>query len=138
MSAGRICIREVHLVQADESIEAAARRMAEERVGTLLVLDPEKRPRGVLTDRDVTVRCVAQGRDPVHTPVAAVMSKPVVCVSEATPIEEALSKMAMHRIRRLAVVGDNGALVGILALDDVLDLLIEETESIGRLLRRKG
>jgi nucleotide-binding universal stress UspA family protein len=73
--------------------------MAEEGVGTLFVLDPEMRPRGVLTDRDIAVRCVAQGRDPVHTAVAAVMSKPVVSVSESTPIEDALAKMAAHEIR---------------------------------------
>jgi CBS domain-containing protein len=137
MSAGRICIREVHLARADESLRDAARRMAEEEVGTLFVLDPEKRPRGVLTDRDVAIRCVAEGRDPVHTPVSAVMSKPVVSVHESTPIEDALAKMAAHHIRRIAIVGDGGALVGILALDDVLDLLVEETATIGNILGRR-
>ena len=137
MSSGRICVREVNLARADESIQAAARRMEEERVGTLFILDPEKRPRGVITDRDITVRCVALGRDPIHTPVSAVMSKPVISVLESTPIEDALAKMAAHQIRRIAVVQENGAFVGVLALDDILDLLAEETTVIGRVLRTR-
>jgi CBS domain-containing protein len=138
VTCGRICVREVHLARADESIRDAARRMDEEGVGALFVLDPERRPRGVLTDRDIAVRCVASERDPIHTPVAALMTKPVVTISESSSIEDALAKMASHRIRRIAVVEEDGALAGVLALDDVLDLLAEENTIIGRLLQSRN
>jgi CBS domain-containing protein len=111
--------------------------MREAGVGTLVVVDDERRPVGVLTDRDVALRCVAERRDPDATPVAAAMTAPAVCVAEPTPIEDALQRMAGISARRLVVTDDDGRLVGILALDDVLELLVEEAESIGRLLRRR-
>jgi CBS domain-containing protein len=135
MSAGRICVRTVHVASAKESVREAARRMRDAGVGTLIVLDDERRPIGVVTDRDVVLRCVAETRDPEATSVATVMSAPVLCVGESTPIEEALRRMAGIPARRLPVTDDAGRLVGLLALDDVLDLLVEEAEVIGRLLR---
>lgn len=64
------------------------------------------------------------------------MSAPVNCVHESTPIESALARKAGVHLRRLAVVDDEERLVGILALDDVLELLAEELTSVGKLLRR--
>ena len=93
---------------------------------------------GVITARDIVVRCVAEGRDPDATLVGSVMTVPPVCAPESTPIETALSRMASARIRRLVVVDAEGRLVGILALDDVLELLAEEEATIGRLLARRG
>ncbi|MEN8161390.1 MAG: CBS domain-containing protein, partial [Myxococcota bacterium] len=89
------------------------------------------------TDRDVALRCVAQARDPDTTPVGSVMSAPVTSVHESAPIESALERMAGAQARRLVVVDDEGRLVGILALDDVLELLAEEFTSVGRLLQRR-
>jgi CBS domain-containing protein len=136
MSSGRLCVRRVVFADAGESVREAALRMAREEVGTLVVLDAERRPSGILTDRDVVVRCVAPGRDPAATPIADVMSAPVATLGEATPIEDALERMRVLRVRRLPVVDAQGALVGILALDDVLELLAEESATIGALLRR--
>jgi CBS domain-containing protein len=136
VSVGRICVRTVHVASAQESVREAARRMREADVGALVVVDGERRPVGVVTDRDVVLRCVAEGRDPDATPLASVMTAPVACVAESTAIEEALRRMAGASARRLAVTDAEGRLAGILALDDVLDLLVEESEAIGRLLRR--
>jgi CBS domain-containing protein len=135
MSAGRICTRTVHVARPDEPLREAARRMREADVGTLVVVDGERRPLGVVTDRDVALRGVAEGRDPDATPVAEVMTRPARCVAESMPIEEALRHMAGGGSRRLVVTDDAGRLAGLLALDDVLDLLVEEGEAIGRLLR---
>lgn len=138
MSAGRICVRSVHVAAPHESVREAARRMREADVGTLVVMVDERSPVGILTDRDVTLRCVAEARDPDATPISSVMTSPVHCVTESTPIEEALRRMAGLAARRLAVTDDAGRLVGLLALDDVLELLVEEAEAIGHLLRRRG
>jgi CBS domain-containing protein len=137
VSAGRICVRTVHVASPQESVREAARRMREADVGTLIVVDDARKPLGIVTDRDVALRCVAERRDPDATPVATVMTAPVACVGASTPIEEALKRMVGVAARRLAVTDDEGQLVGILALDDVLELLVEEAESIGRLLRRR-
>lgn len=138
MSAGRLCIRSVVLAAPDDSAAVAARRMRDEAVGTLVVLDPDHRPLGILTDRDIVVRCVAEGRNPETSVVSDFMTKPAACVHESTPIETALARMAGLAARRLLVIDDSARLVGILALDDVLELLAEEAESIGRLLSRRA
>jgi CBS domain-containing protein len=137
MSAGKICVRTVHVASPDESVREAARRMREADVGTLIVVDDKRNPMGIVTDRDVALRCVAEDRDPDATRVASVMTAPVLCVSESTPIEEALRRMAGIAARRLAVTDQAGQLVGILSLDDVMELLVEEVEAIGRLLERR-
>jgi CBS domain-containing protein len=136
MSIGRVCTRSVCVASPEESARIAARRMRDERVGTLVVLDAQGRPSGVITDRDLAVRVLAAGRDPDATPLRELMSQPAVCATEATPIEDALSRMAGTSSRRLVITDDGGKLVGILALDDVLELLVEEAETIGRILRR--
>jgi len=137
MSVGRICTRTVVTASPDESVLEAARRMEAHNVGTVVVVGAGAEPVGVLTDRDITLRCVARELDPRSTPVAAVMTGAVRTVTEATPIEEALAVMAGVGTRRLVVSGAEGELVGLLSLDDVIELLVEEAESIGRLLRKE-
>jgi CBS domain-containing protein len=134
MSVGALCVRVVQVASPEEPVRAVAKRMAAADVGTVVVVGPERRPLGVLTDRDVALRCVAEGRDPETTSVAALMSAPALCVHESTPIESALARMAGSKARRLVVIDDAEKLVGILALDDVLELLAEEAASVGRLL----
>jgi CBS domain-containing protein len=138
MSVGAICIRSTQIASPEESVRAVARRMAAAGVGTVVVVEGARRPVGILTDRDIALRCVAEGRDPDATRVGAVMTTPVTCIRESTPIETALSRMAGIHARRLAVVDDEQRLVGILALDDVLELLAEESATIGRLVGERA
>jgi CBS domain-containing protein len=135
MSAGRICIREVDLINPTESVQTAAGRMHACQVGTLVVVDNGKRPVGIITDRDITVRVVAAGKDVCTTPVRDAMTECPQTIREATPIEDALKIMRTGRFRRLPVVNSEDRLAGILCLDDVLDLLAEEFTDIGRLIR---
>lgn len=139
MSAGRLCSRSVATAWPTESIRTAARRMAENEVGTLVVMEADglSRALGIVTDRDITVRCVAANLDPDQTEIAKVMTTPVESVIETTPIEDAISRMASAATRRLVVAGKDGRLVGILSLDDVLDLLSEEIQPIARLLEKQ-
>lgn len=137
MTVGRICVRTVQTASPDETVLEAARRMAREKTGTLVVLDLERLPIGILSDRDVMVRCVAEGKDASSTAVSELMSTPVASVRDSMPIEEALAQMATCRVRRVPVVDDDDRLVGILALDDVIELLVEEAGTIGRLLARR-
>ena len=137
MTVGRICVRSVDIVKPNESVREAARRMREADVGALIVIDDKRFPMGIITDRDIALRCVAGDRDPDDTVVSEAMTCPVLCVSESTPIEEALRRMAGIAARRIGVTDPDGRLAGILALDDVLELLVEEAETIGRLLKRR-
>jgi CBS domain-containing protein len=137
MSVGRICTRVVVTALPDETVAEAARRMAEHDVGTLAVLEDDKRPLGVVTDRDIVLYCVVRGDDPTKVKVREVMSGPPLLVRETAPIESALAEMAASRVRRLLVVDEGDRLVGLLSLDDVLELLAEESHSIGRLLAHR-
>lgn len=130
-------MRSVQVAWPEETVRAVATRMAGSGVGTVIVVGEDRKPVGILTDRDIALRCVAQHRDPDSTDVGSVMSVPVTCVHETTPIETALSRMAGVHARRLAVVDDDEQLLGIVALDDVLDLLAEELGSVGKLLRQR-
>ena len=136
MSVGKLCTRTVWIAQPGESVAVAARRMAEHAVGTLVVLDEQRRPVGMLTDRDIVLRVIASGKDPAATSIGDVMSHPIVRADEDTPIEDGIARMASAATRRLVVTDADGRLAGLLALDDVLDLLIEEAKSVGRLLER--
>ena len=138
MSVGRICIRAIDLAEPDESVQNAALRMNSHNVGTLMVLDSGSRPVGILTDRDLAIRVVGHGLNAAETLVRDVMSKAPDCVDEDLPIETALSRMRAGPYRRLPVVDRDGKLVGLVSLDDILDLLSEEFNEIGRLVRNES
>ncbi len=138
MTVGRICTRSVDLADRTETAQVAASRMNTRNVGTLVVIDDEKRPVGILTDRDLCIRVVAKGLDPNTATVESVMSPSPDCVKEDGVIETAITLMRRGSHRRLLVVDDDGRLLGLLSLDDILDLLSEEFEEIGKLVREES
>jgi CBS domain-containing protein len=137
MSAGRICVREVDIASSDDSVQAAAQRMDARKVGSLVVVGEAHEPVGMITDRDLAVRVLAEGRDAARTPVCEVMTPHPKTVGERTPIEEALRLMRAGAFRRLPVVDRSGKLVGLLSLDDILDLLSEEFREIRGVLAQE-
>lgn len=139
MSAGRICSRTVATARPEETVRVAARRMADLDVGTLVVLNGNgiNSPTGIVTDRDIAVRCIGGGYNPDKTPVSKIMTVPVRMIDESVPVEDAIERMAEAGARRLVVTGEGKQLIGILSLDDVLDLLAEEIGPISRLLRQQ-
>ena len=134
MTAGRTCSREVDTVEPTDTATAAAGRMHNRKVGALVVVDSNDKPIGIVTDRDVTVRVVAEGRDPDRTNINDIMTPDPRTIPENTPIGEALQLMRDGAFRRLPVVGEDGTAVGMLSLDDVLCLLCEGFEQIRDLI----
>jgi len=137
MSVGKIATRVVATATGSESILDVARRMAEYKVGCVVVVDGGKEPVGIVTDRDIVIRVVAKELDPSETPVSVIMTREVRSVDEATPIEQALALMGSAGTRRLVVTGSELKLVGVVSVDDVIELLVEEAESLGTLLRKE-
>lgn len=135
MNTGEICTREVVTVAPQDSVLTAARIMTDRNVGTVFVVTADGEPAGVLTDRDVVVRCVAEERDPQTTDVAELMSTPLETVHEDAAIPEALAIMSDRCVRRLGVTNGRGPLVGVVALDDILDVLAADLATIGDVLR---
>jgi CBS domain-containing protein len=139
MTAGRICSRVVATAAPSERVRIAARRMATNDVGTLVVLDDAGRGEavGIVTDRDIALRCVAGELNPDEAHVSEVMTHPVETIDEYASVDTALAKMASGGKRRLIVTGDDHRVVGIVSLDDVLGMLAREIRPIGRLLEQQ-
>jgi CBS domain-containing protein len=134
MSVGKICTRVTHTATPDETVRTAAGRMDQRGVGTLVVIGDGRKPIGIVTDRDIAVRCVGAGLDPERVSVSEIMSAPLSSIHEDMAIDAALKRMAGMHVRRCPVVDDAGTLIGILAVDDVLDLLAEEMSAVGTLV----
>lgn len=134
MSVGRICQRDVDTVRPDETVLTAAERMRQRTVGCLVVVEKGDLPVGILTDRDLMLRIVAEDRDAGTTTVSEAMTKFPDLAQEDLPIETALGLMRRRCCRRLPVIDNTGKLSGLVTLDDILMLLAEEFMQIGDVL----
>jgi CBS domain-containing protein len=114
------------------SVVEAARLMRDEHIGSLPITDGDALV-GMITDRDITTRVVAQGVDLATTSVGDVFSEDLISVEPDKELEEALQLMARHQVRRLPVV-ENGRLVGIVAQADIALSLSEDERKTGELV----
>jgi CBS domain-containing protein len=105
-------------IEANKTVAYAAKMMRDEDVGIAPIVEGDRLV-GVLTDRDVAVRVVAEGRDPEQVKVTEVASRDVVTLDPQQDLDEALRLMARHQVRRLPVVEEDGRLVGVVAQADV-------------------
>ena len=105
-------------VSPDESTTLAARLLYRHNVGSLPVCSTDGRLRGIVTDRDIIMRCVASECDPAVTKVREIMTRGVVSVAPDTDLQTAGQLMASEQVRRLPVL-DDGKIVGMLALGDL-------------------
>jgi len=113
-----IMTRSIATVQRDETLQAAARRMQEMDVGSLPVLDG-KAVAGIVTDRDIAVRGVAEGMIPQESLVADVMTEDVRFCRADDSIDQVMDEMGGLQVRRLPVLDANNEIVGIVALADI-------------------
>jgi CBS domain-containing protein len=105
-------------IDAAKSVAYAAKMMRDEDVGLAPIVEGDKLI-GTLTDRDIAIRVVAEGKDPDQTTVREVASTNVVTIDPQQELDEALRLMAKHQVRRLPVVEEDGRLVGVVAQADV-------------------
>ena len=105
-------------IDSGKDVAYAAKMMKDENVGVAPIVEGDKLV-GVLTDRDIAIKVVAEGKDPKATTVREVASTNLVTVDPQQDLDEALSLMATHQVRRLPVVEGDGKVVGILAQRDV-------------------
>lgn len=109
----------VQCVSPDQTLDDVARIMAEHDIGAVPVAESGNVPIGIITDRDISVRAVAQNRDPSSTSVRQVMTRSTVCGHPSDSIESAAAVMEENQIRRLMIVDDDGCLCGIVSLGDL-------------------
>ena len=133
MLIGEYCNRDVVIVQGQENVLEAARLMRQCHVGDVVVVknsDGRKVPVGILTDRDIVIELVAKQVDPESVSVGDVMSDQLLTVREGDELLDTIERMLGKGVRRAPVIGEEGELVGILTLDDMLDVIAEALHDV--------
>ncbi|MFN9707761.1 MAG: CBS domain-containing protein [Burkholderiales bacterium] len=133
MTAGDFCNRFVTVAERRMSVDRAAQFMREHHVGSLVVTDTigaGKLVVGILTDRDIVTSVVAKGVDPKKLTVEDVMSRDVVTSLESDTLMDVLSNMRRKGIRRVPIVSLQGTLQGLITLDDMIEILAEQMQSL--------
>lgn len=127
--------RPVLTLPPEASCVEAARLMEREGVGAVVVA-LEGRPLGIVTDRDLAVRVMARGRNPREVRLREVMTGTPIYLSEQRGLDEFIATMREMAVRRMMVVDDEGQLVGLLALDDLLLLLSRQLGALAEVVQR--
>lgn len=122
--------RQVITAKLDETALAVACRMRDHKVGCIVVVRDE-RPVGMLTDRDLVLRVVAEGLDPAAVLVSSIVTYDAVTVARTDGFETAVRTMRQHGVRRLPIVDADGRVTGIVTADDLVALLGSELSSLG-------
>jgi len=115
--------------QPDEDVQTLAARMEEQEVGCL-VIESDEQPVGIITDRDITLRVVGEGRDPESILATDVMTENPFCIRDDESVYDLTEMMQERGVRRAPVVSDDYKLVGIITLDDVMRHINEQQEHL--------
>jgi len=140
MPVGEICTREVAVADRAMTIQQAAHLMRQHHVGNIVVVEMQngrRVPVGIVTDRDIVVSVVATKLDPAIFTVGDLLMEALTTCREDEGILECIQKMRLRGIRRMPVVDREGNLAGIIAVDDLIQLLAEEMNAIGKLIARE-
>jgi CBS domain-containing protein len=133
MAVDQLCHRAVECIEMHETVQEAAAKMQQHGVGMLVIINKDRIPIGLVTDRDLVTRALAQNIDP-STNIRLVMSSPVGTVYEDDTIENALTRMRSGQFRRLVVIDSHHRLVGVVSLDDILVHLNHEFSTASNLI----
>jgi CBS domain-containing protein len=137
MSISAFCNREVITVKRDATVLHAAALMRAYHVGDVVVIEDRKGkivPIGIVTDRDIVIELVATELDCKVMTTGDVMARNLTIIKESCGVFEAIQLMSAKGVRRMPVIDDDGGLVGIITLDDILLLLANEFSSLAKLI----
>lgn len=127
-----MAVHDVATITADKNIQECAAQMRTEHVGSLVVINDERKPIGMITDRDIAIEVVARKLDPEKLTVKDVMTAPVVTATPNEGMVTALARMREFGIRRLPIVSEEGAIVGVISNSNLIE---ELSELLGGLVR---
>lgn len=135
MDVGTLCTREVATILPTASVLQVAQLMRERHVGDLVVAEGGI-PLGIVTDRDIVVSVVAMGlTNPETIDVRDLLVGELITIDEGASVQQAVSQMSVAGVRRLPVVDSEGVLVGILTLDDLLEVASDDLAALARVPR---
>lgn len=124
------------VMKPEDTVEEAIKKMADENIGSVVIVDKDLKPIGIFTERDLLRRVCAQGLDPKNVKLKDVMTRDPIAIKESEPARRALETMLHFGFRHLPVVDSEGRLVGIISIKDVSkpfvgEVDIEELHSAG-------
>jgi len=128
-----LCTGEVVCCRPQTSALEAARLMRHKHVGDVVVVDDpaqQRVPLGVVTDRDLAIEVLGDGRDAATTALSALAHRPVVIARDPEDASVVIERMRTHGVRRIPVVDEREALIGIVTLDDLLKSLLSEMHTL--------
>ncbi len=139
MRVRELCKRLVITIDPRENVLAAAKKMRDHHVGDVIVTDPVRGTViGIVTDRDLVVGLLAKEvTDLARIEVRDVMRTELVTATEDEDVDDVLRRMRQFAVRRVPVVGPNDEIVGLLAIDDVIEWLREELSEVAAVARRQ-
>lgn len=137
MPVGEFCNRQVVIASQESDIVGVAKLMREHHVGDVVIVQGREGeaqiPRGIITDRDLVIELLALEVPPDSVTVGDIMSYELITCLESDGLWDVLKRMQSREIRRMVVVNDAGGLIGILTVDDLLELLAEEMTALAKL-----
>ena len=140
MQVADICTREVVCVSAATTVAAAARTMRQYHIGDVVVTRAEngrRIPLGIVTDRDIVTNVVAADRAPSTLTVSEIMGSELATAEENEDVFDVVQRMRNKGVRRMPIVGADGNLVGIVSIDDIIEILAEEMNQLAHLISRE-
>jgi CBS domain-containing protein len=140
MQIGEICTREVVCASPETTVAAAAKLMRQYHIGDVIVTRQEgarRIPLGIVTDRDIVLSVVATELSAATITVGDVMGAELTTANELEDVFDAIQRMRNKGVRRMPIVDDDGALVGIVSIDDIIEILAEEMTELSRLISRE-
>jgi len=138
MGLVKCCREQVVAVSPDTPAVEVARIMGEKNVGSVVIVTGDNRPVGVITDRDLTIRVMAQEKNPGEVRAGDIRTRDVITFQDSMGIYEAIQKMTAEGIRRMPVVDDTGRLIGIVTMDDIIRMLGEEMAAIAKNIEKQS
>ena len=110
--------KDIILINEDTTVWETAKLMDENEIGSIFITDENKAPLGIITDRDIVLRCVATNKDMKTTKVSEIMTREITGITPDTKVCEASKMMAKNQVRRLPVV-ENNQIIGVVSLGDL-------------------
>lgn len=138
MNIGKICSRETIIAETGDSMLATARLMRKHHVGSLIVVTRDQngiRPVGIITDRDIVIQAISEEIELDSIVAEDVMSRDLIIAREDDDLFEAFESMCMKGVRRMPVVDAEGRLTGILSIDDLLEVIVNEMKNLVHLFK---
>jgi CBS domain-containing protein len=140
MPIGDICVLDVIACSRGGKIDEVAQLMRQHHVGDVVVIEESKGkqvPVGIITDRDIVTSVIALELDPTIFSTGDLVSRQLITVREDLGVFEAIQVMRRHGVRRIPVLSQEGALAGIVSVDDLIELLAAEMSELAKLISKE-